>query len=158
MSVTRDIVKSWHSPRVVMRSHLARGRSEPWVFALLVTFLIVVFVGQWPGASRESFLHPDVPMAQRLIAALLGLLALIPVWYLLAAIGHLVAKALGGQGDFYGGRLALFWALVTVSPGMLLQGLVSGMIGPSPALTLVSTLVGLAFLVFWFLNLKEAER
>jgi hypothetical protein len=141
-----------------MQSHLARGRSEPWVFSLLVTFLIVVFVGQWPGASRASFYQPDVPMAQRLIATLLALLALIPFWYLLAAAGHLMARLFGGSGDYSGGRLALFWALVTVSPGMLLQGLVAGMIGQGPELTLVSVVVGLAFLVYWFVNLKEAER
>lgn len=158
MAVTTDIVTSWHSPRRVMRAHLARGQSEPWVFSLLVTFLIVVFVAQWPGASRSSFYQPEVPMTQRLIATTLGLMAMIPFWYLLAAVGHLIARLAGGQGSYYGGRLALFWALVTISPAMLLQGLVAGMIGPGPALTLVSSIAGVAFLGFWFVNLREAER
>jgi hypothetical protein len=141
-----------------MRSHLARGRSEPWLFSLLVAFIIVVFVAQWPAASRDSFLQPEVPLIQRLFAAGLAMLALIPIWYLLAAVGHWVARLLGGKGDYYGARLALFWALVTVCPAMLLQGLVKGMIGPGPALTLVSSATGVAFLLFWIINLIEAER
>jgi hypothetical protein len=141
-----------------MRSHLARGRSEPWLFSLLVAFIIVVFVAQWPAASRDSFLQPEVPLIQRLFAAGLAMLALIPIWYLLAAVGHWAARLLGGKGDYYGARLALFWALVTVCPAMLLQGLVKGMIGPGPALNLVSSATGVAFLLFWIINLIEAER
>lgn len=141
-----------------MRSHLARGRSEPWAFALLVSFMIVAFVAQWPGASRASFYDPDRPISAQMLAIGLGILAFIPVWYLLAALSHWISKAMGGQGDHYGARLALFWALVTVSPLMLLLGLVKGMIGPGPGLSAITILTGVAFLSFWILNLIEAER
>lgn len=158
MPVTTDIVSSWRAPRAVMRSHLARGRSEPWAFSLLVAFMAVAFVAQWPSASREAFFDPQKPIAAQMFAIGMGMLAFVPVWYLLAAIGHWLAKLLGGQGDHYGARLALFWALVTVSPLMLLLGLVKGMIGPGPALVAVTTITGVAFLVFWVLNLSEAEK
>lgn len=158
MPVTTDIVRTWRSPRQVMRSHLARGRSEPWAFSLLVAFMIVAFVAQWPGASRNAFYTPEMPIAAQILAIGMGMLAFIPVWYLLAAIGHWIAKVLGGQGDHYGARLALFWALVTVSPLMLLLGLVKGMIGPGPALLAVTSVTGVAFLAFWIVNLTEAER
>lgn len=141
-----------------MRSHLARGRSEPWAFALLVSFMIVAFVAQWPGASRASFYDPSRPISAQMLAIGLGILAFIPVWYLLAALSHWISKAMGGQGDHYGARLALFWALVTVSPLMLLLGLVKGMIGPGPGLSATTILTGVAFLSFWILNLIEAER
>lgn len=158
MPVTTDIVRSWRSPRAVMRSHLARGRSEPWAFSLLVAFMLVAFVAQWPGASREAFFNPEKPLAAQMFAIGMGMLAFVPVWYLLAAIGHWAAKLLGGQGDHYGARLALFWALVTVSPLMLLLGLVKGMIGAGPALVSVTIVTGLAFAAFWILNLIEAEQ
>lgn len=158
MPVTNDIVSAWRRPRVMMRSHLARERSEPWVFALLVAFMIMAFIAQWPGASRTSFENPAVPLEPQLLAIALGILALIPAWYALAAISHWIAKLLGGQGDHYGARLALFWALVTVSPLMLLQGLVAGMIGPGPGLTSVTIITGVMFVSFWILNLIEAER
>lgn len=158
MPVTTDIVRSWRGPRAVMRSHLARGRSEPWAFSLLVAFMLVAFVAQWPGASRTAFYAPEKPLVAQMFAIGMGILAFIPVWYLLAAIGHWIAKLMGGQGDHYGARLALFWALVTVTPLMLLQGLVKGMIGPGPGLTAVTAITGAAFIFFWILNLIEAER
>jgi hypothetical protein len=158
MPVTTDIVRSWHSPRRVMQSHLARGRSEPWAFSLLIAFMIVAFVAQWPGASRNAFYTPEMPISAQMLAIGMGMLAFIPLWYLLAAIGHWIAKALGGQGDHYRARLALFWALVTVSPLMLLLGLVKGMIGPGPALVSVTVVTAAAFLGFWIINLIEAER
>ncbi|MGB3277819.1 MAG: Yip1 family protein [Pseudorhodobacter sp.] len=158
MPVTTDIVRTWRNPRAVMQSHLARGKSEPWAFSLLVAFMVVAFVAQWPGASRNAYFTPEMPISAQMFAIGMGMLAFIPVWYLLAAIGHWIARILGGQGDHYRARLALFWALVTVSPLMLLLGLVKGMIGPGPALLSVTVVTGAVFLGFWILNLIEAER
>ncbi|WP_103333477.1 YIP1 family protein [Pseudotabrizicola formosa] len=158
MSITTDIVESWRRPRLVVRRHLARGRSEPFAFSLLVAFLVLAFVAQWPAASRAAFEAGNTPVAPRLLAIALALLATIPLWYGLAALSRLVARAVGGRGSWYGARIALFWSLVAVTPLMLLQGLVSGMIGPGPGLTAVSALAGLAFVIFWALALIEVER
>ena len=158
MAVTTDILSSWRSPRAAIRRHLARGRSEPFAFSLLFVFLLLAFVGQWPQASREAFLAQEPSAAPRLLGRALAVLATIPVWYGLAALSRLIARVLGGQGGWYGARLALFWALATVSPLMLLQGLVAGMIGPGPALWLVSVAVGLGFLWLWLTMLHEVER
>lgn len=159
MSVTRDIVASWRRPRAVMRGHLARPRSEPFAFSLLVTFLILAFVAQWPRASRVAFENPEIPVAPQMLGIAFGLLAFgIPLAYAAAALSGLVLRLIAGRAEWYGARLALFWALVAVTPVMLLQGLVSGMIGPGPALTSVSVLAGLAFLTFWIVNLIEAGR
>ena len=68
-----------------------------------------------------------------------------------------VARAMGGQGSWYGARLALFWALASISPLMLLQGLVSGMIGAGPAMWLVSVGVAFGFLWLWLCMLHEVE-
>ena len=76
----------------------------------------------------------------------------------MAALGRLVGKAMGGQGTWFGARIALFWALACSGPLMLLQGLVSGMIGPGPALSAVTLVVGAAFLWLWATLLHEAER
>lgn len=158
MAVTRDIVESWHHPGVVIRRLLANGPSEPFAFSLLVTFLILAFTAAAPNLARAAFLQPDTTLIQRLYAAGLGLLVTIPIWYLLAAIGHLVARALGGTGSFYGGRLALFWALVAVSPAMLLQGLVQGLLGFGPATVAAGAVVATIFLIFWTVMLREVER
>jgi hypothetical protein len=158
MSVTQDIVEAWFHPKAVMRRHLVRGKSEPFAFSLLVAFLILAFISLWPFMSRQTVLQPEVPMVQRLVGAGLALLASIPFWYLLAAISRILAKTFGGQGSFYTARLALFAALVCVTPGMLLQGLVAGMIGPGVQLNSVGVLVGIGFFWIWLSMLLLAER
>lgn len=158
MTVTTDLVSSWRSPRAAVRRHLARGVSEPFAFALLLVFLILTFVGQWPAAARAAFLADEPSAAPRILAFGFGTLATIPLWYALAAASRIVAKALGGKGSWYGARIALFWALATLGPLMLLRGLVGGMIGPGPAFIAVNVLVGVAFLWLWLTMLHEAER
>ena len=158
MTVSTDMIATWRNPRAALRRHLARGVSEPFAFTLLLIFLTLTFVGQWPAAAREAFYANEPSAAPRILARALAVLATIPVWYGLAALGRIVARALGGQGDWYGARIALFWALATIGPLMLLQGLVAGMIGPGPALWLVSTIAGVAFLWLWLTMLHEAER
>jgi hypothetical protein len=158
MAVTTDILASWRRPRAAIRRHLARGVSEPFVFSVLLVFLIMAFVGQWPQAARAAFLAEEASVAPRLLALALAVLATIPLWYGVAAISRIVARAFGGRGSWYGARLALFWALATISPLMLLQGLVAGMIGPGPALLLVTCIVGAAFLWLWLTMLHEVER
>lgn len=158
MAVTTDILASWRSPRQAVRRHLARGVSEPFVFSLLLVFLILAFVGQWPQAAREAFQADEPSVAPRLLARAMAVLATIPFWYALAAASRLVARAMGGRGSWYSARLALFWALATVSPLMLLQGLTAGMIGAGPSLWLVSAVVGLGFLWLWLTMLHEVER
>lgn len=158
MTVSTDLVATWRRPRAVLRQHLARGRSEAFAFSLLLVFLILAFVGQWPAAAREAFLADEPSAAPRILARAFAVLATIPLWYGLAALSRLVAKAMGGQGTWYAARVALFWALATVGPLMLLQGLVSGMIGPGPALSAVTLLVGVGFVWLWATLLHEAER
>jgi hypothetical protein len=157
MAVTTDIVATYRGPRAVIRSHLARGISEPFAFTLLLVFLVLAFVGQWPQAAREAYLAQEAFVAPRLLPRALAVLATIPLWYGLAALSRLVARAVGGQGSWYSARLALFWALAAISPFMLLQGLVAGMIGNGPALWLVSSGVGIGFLCLWLIMLHEVE-
>ena len=157
MTVTTDLVATWRHPRVILRQHLARGPSEPFALSFLLIFLALAFIGQWPGAAREAFLAGESSASPRIIARAFAVLATIPLWYGLAALGHVVARAMGGQGTWYGARVALFWALACIGPLLLLQGLVSGMIGTGAALTLVTLLVGVAFLWLWSTLLHEAE-
>ena len=150
MALISDIGESWRRPRVVVQRLLARGTSEPFAFSFLLIFLALALLAISPGLARQA---DGTPLLPRLYATSLGLLATIPVWYLLAALGHLAARALGGKGSYYGGRLALFWSLVAISPAMLVQGLV----GVGLAANLLGLAVGAGFLVFWVLALMEVE-
>jgi hypothetical protein len=158
MSITTDLVATWRHPRAILRQHLARGQSEPFALAFLLVFLLLAFVSQWPVAAREAYVAGEPSSTPRIVAVAYGVLLLIPVAYLVAALSRLVARALGGNGTWYGARIALFWALAAIGPLFLLQGLVAGMIGSGPALTAITLLVGLAFLWLWLTMLHEAER
>ena len=157
MSVTADILESWRRPRAVMRRLLGQPRSEPFAFSLLVTGLILLFVSLTPFLAREAYLKPDQPLPQRLLAAALAMAATVPVWYLLAAVGHIVVWAMGGKGSFYGGRLALFWALVAAAPAVLTSGIVRGMVGGVGS-DVIGIIAAGVFVLFWILMLHEAER
>lgn len=156
MSVTQGIVASWRRPRTVMRGVLARGHTEAFAFSLLVTFLVLAFVAQWPQAARQAHLD-DVPLPPLLLGRALGLLVFIPLAYALAALGHLAARVFGGQGGWLGARLALFWALVATSPLVLLVGLTVGMLGDGVQAAALGLVVFAAFLFQWINALIAAE-
>lgn len=158
MAVTADIVESWRRPRAVLRRHLERGRSEPFAFSLLVLFLILALIARYPAAARVTTLDPAIPVSPQILGTAMGLLATIPFLYGLAALSHLVARACGGQGSWYGARLALFWGLVAAAPFVLLAGIVAGLIGPGPQLTATGAVTFAAFLFQWIMALTEAER
>ena len=164
MPVTHDIVRTWRGPRAVVRDLLAQGRREDRAIAYLMISCFLIFVAQWPRLSRKAagFDLPagaDVPELDRLMAY--EFMAWLMIWplflYILAGITHLIAKAIGGQGDHYGARLALFWAMLSTVPILLLHGLMAGFVGPGPQTNLIGAVWVIAFGVIWFQGLREAE-
>ena len=82
----------------MLRQHLARGRSEPFAFSLLLVFLALAFVAQWPVAARLAHFAGEPSALPRILPRVSWRsLATIPVWYALAALSRLVAR-LGRAG------------------------------------------------------------
>ncbi|MCJ7875079.1 YIP1 family protein [Phaeobacter sp. J2-8] len=157
MSVTRDIVATYRGPRRVVRRLLAWGQREDRVLAMVMAGCLMMFVSRWPVVARQSHFE-GTEMQPSIGAALFGWLMVAPLLlYALAAVSHLIARVLGGQGDFYGARLALFWALLATSPLVLLFGLVEGFIGQGIQSQAVGFLWFVIFLWFWLSGLREAE-
>lgn len=158
MAVTTEIARSWRGPRAALRRQLASGAGEDRALIYLVVACLLIFVAQWPRLAREAHLDPSVPLDARLGAALLGWMFIAPlIFYALAALSHLLARLLGGQGSWFSARLALFWTMLVVSPLWLFYGLVAGFIGPGPAQTATGVALLGAFLAHWLLSLAEAE-
>lgn len=157
MAVTDDILATWRNPRRVLARILDAGPREDRALVFLLVAVIVIFISLWPGLSRDAVLAPEAPLTQRMLAAFFGVLLLVPVAYPLAALTHLASRAAGGQGTWYGARIALFWALLAVSPLMLLRGLAAGLIGPGVQLHLLDVLVFAGFLWIWLSGLWVAE-
>ena len=158
MPVTRDIAATYRGPGAVMRRLLAAGPREDRALAILMGACLLVFIAQWPAISRRAHLE-DLELNALLAGALFGWLFIAPLGlYLLAALSHLVAKAFGGKGGWYGARLALFWSLLASTPLILLNGLVAGFIGKGAALSIVGLAWFGVFLWFWMASLKVAEQ
>ena len=158
MAVTSDIVALWRKPRSTFRAKLAEGVREDRAIAVLLAACGLSFVAQWPALARAAHLHPDVPLEARMAGALLGTVFLLPLLaYALAGVSHLLARAFGGRGSFYGARLALFWALLAAAPGALFYGLIAGLLGNGAGAPLAGVLVFAGFLWLWLSMLVEAE-
>lgn len=159
MPVTTDIVESYRAPRRVIRRQLQSGAGEERVLSFVMIACFLFFVSQLPVLSRVVFLTPDGPdFVDRAAGAFVGAVFFAPLlFYVVAALSHGVARLLGGRGSWFSARLALFWALLAVTPLVLLRGLVAGFIGPGPGASLLSVIVSVAFLCIWFFGLYEAE-
>jgi hypothetical protein len=164
MAVTNDIVRTWRRPRVVIRDLLDQGRREDRAIAYLMISCFLIFVAQWPRLSRKAAgfeLPPgaDVPELNQLMTY--ELFAWVMVWplflYILAALTHVIARAIGGKGNWYGARLALFWSMLSTVPLLLLHGLMAGFTGPGLQTNLVGALWVAAFGFIWIQSLREAE-
>ena len=158
MPVTGDIVASYRTPRRVLRRLLCQGVREDRALMFLMLACLLIFVAQLPRISREATLEAERAFAPRAGAELFVWLIAAPLFfYGLAALSHMIARAMGGRGTWYAARLALFWSLLATTPLWLLRGLVAGFAGPGLGLELVGLLAFCAFAVVWFVNLREAE-
>ncbi len=157
MPVTTDIVASYRRPAQVMRRLLSAGTREDRALAMLMAGCVLAFISQLPRLAREAHLTGE-ELNPMLGGALFAWLFIAPLmFYLIAALSHLVARLFKGKGDWFGARLALFWAFLAASPLMLLNGLTAGFVGPGAALTLVGFVWFIAFMVIWLVSLKVAE-
>ncbi|MBV1896508.1 MAG: YIP1 family protein [Rhodobacteraceae bacterium] len=158
MPVTKDITATYLRPARVMQRLLAMGQREDRALIILMVACVIVFIAQMPRLAREAHISgQDLNMLMG--GALLGWLFLAPLFfYALAALSHMIARLFGGQGDWYGARLALFWALLASTPLMLLHGLVAGLIGKGLQLQVVGLVWLVLFLWFWMAGLHQAER
>lgn len=158
MPVTQNITATYRGPGRVLRRLLDAGQREDRALAYLMAGCVVVFIAQLPRLAREAHLTGQ-ELNMLLGATLMAWLFIAPLLlYLLAAITHVVARALRGQGSFYGARLALFWALLASSPLLLLHGLVAGFVGPGLELQIAGMAWLLVFGWFWISGLLAAER
>ena len=115
---------------------------------------------QWQLSFRNIFSAPVRSLLTVLgmsigIGAILAVLFVMPLLAyalaaLVAALSRLTSKPVSGLES----RLALFWALLAVSPAMLLAGLTAGLVGPGLPLALTHWLAGLGFLVIWGAGLR----
>jgi hypothetical protein len=130
MSLSTDILRSYRAPRRVLRRQLAEGRREDRALMYLMLACILIFIAQWPAMSRSAQMT-EVPLNAWRGGAVIAVLFVLPlVAYGLAFLLWLALRPFG-PASAYGTRLALFWAMLAVSPLMLAQSALASALGPA---------------------------
>lgn len=151
------IMESWWAPGRVVGA--LRSLPDRALIAVLMAAMLMFLIAQLPEHARAAQLDPSVPLQARIGGALLGVMFMMPLLaYGVAALVSILSRPTPWRIEGRQSRLALFWALLAVSPAMLLAGLVGGLIGPGPALTLTRVLAGCGFLVIWGAGLRALTR
>lgn len=151
------VLKSWIAPRKIVRG--LADMPERVKLVVLMAALLIFWIAQAPMNARLVQLDPSVPFEARMGGALLAVMFMMPLLaYGLAELLALLSRLTPWRVSSGQSRLALFWALLAVAPAMLLSGLVSGMVGPGPALSLVQAVTGIAFLMIWGAGVAALAR
>jgi len=157
MSAVRDIIATYRRPREVFTRWIGGEPDEPRALIVVMFACSVVFLSQWPVAARQSFVTGD-DIAPQIGGNLMAWLFIAPLaLYAIAWISHLALRLLGGNGNGFASRMALFWALLAASPLWLLNGLVTGIIGAGFQAQMIGSLGFFAFLIFWAVGIKTAH-
>lgn len=173
MAVTTQILRSYLRPRRVMRALIAANnagdRPEARGFVYMLVGLLIIFISQLPDLIGVGLYSADLsqeltgedgpaPVDARIAITLFAWLFVWPlILYIIAGASHLVARVLGGQGRGLDARLALFWAVLAVSPLFLLRGM--GSVAHAASLVMVvNYTIAAAFFWIWLSGLVEAER
>ena len=156
MSLVLDILRTYRTPRLVLRERIGAKVREDRALATLMAACVLMFVAQWPRLSREAFVDDSIALEARMTGALFGWVLVAPlVMYFLASLSHAALRLAGSDVSGYDARMALFWAFLATSPLWLLSGLVSGFLGQTVASAIVSAVAFGGFLIFWTSGLAE---
>ena len=159
MSIALDIIRTYRTPRAVVRRRIGSTEREDRALAILMGACFLIFVAQWPRLSREAFADDAVELNGLMAGALFGWVIIAPLFfYTLALLVHWALVAFRRASTGYMSRVALFWALLAASPMWLLSGLMTGFIGETPATSMVAILALGAFLVFWGAGVQEIAK
>lgn len=151
------VIESWWAPRRVVQS--LSGMPDRVMLVVLMVAMLISLIAQAPGHARAAALDPTIPLEARIGGAVMGTIFMMPLLaYGMAALTSVLSRLTPWRLDPQDARLALFWALLAVSPAMLLAGMVAGLIGPGPALMLTQTIAGLAFLFIWGAGIAALVR
>ncbi|WP_347139572.1 hypothetical protein [Paracoccus sp. SSK6] len=151
------MLQSWWAPRRVVRGLSAMPERVKLV--VLMAAMLIFLIAQGPANARLAQLDPSVPFQARMGGALVAVMFMMPILaYALASLMTILSRLTPWHLTQEDSRLALFWALLAVAPAMLLAGLVSGLVGPGPALTLAQAVCGIGFLMIWGAGMSALAR
>ncbi len=151
------VARFFHDPRGSMRGVLQSRPSEGRLLAyafLAAGLLLAGRIAVLAVAARSG----AVDLVPHVAAQAASMLFFVPlVYYLLAALGTVLAKAFRGRGSWRDGRAAFFWAALVSAPVVVLSGLAALALDAAPrALGAAASQVGPVFFA-WALAQCFAE-
>ena len=123
-SLTTSILQAWKDIRASMRAQMALPKDESRLLFYLFLGCALGFVAGLPQALAQARLIEEegavtgVIMGRLFASIFVAPLAL----YGISALATLITRLMGGNGSFFTGRLALFWAILVSLPVLLLSG------------------------------------
>lgn len=159
MPVSRDIVAMYRRPRIIVRGLADMGVREDRAIAWLMIGCFLVFLSRLPALQRNA-VQAGTDFQQDTIYAFFALMMVAPLlFYLIAFIAYLAAKALRPAANGYGARLAIFWGWLAAAPIALFYGLLVGFNGLEHPGTVAVGAIWMAVLIwFWVSGLIETSK
>lgn len=115
-------VRFFVNPRASVRAVLDSRPSEGKILAFGMFAAIVLFARQTADILTRPELVSD--QSELVMQSFVSFAFFVPLaYYLVAAIGTVVAKACGGTGSWYEGRVAFFWAAFISAPVTMITGI-----------------------------------
>ncbi len=158
MSVVQDVLTFYYRPRLVARKRLAETAGEGHALLYLMLACLLFFVAQIPEIVRLDLLtESQNPFNGIAAGRLVGAVAFAPLmFYLVSVFAALAFRAADRTLGWLDSRIALFWALLVISPAMLVLGMLRGLTQSGGIIIPASALVGVLFVFFWAVGLTEA--
>lgn len=108
---------------------LQSGPGEARLIAYVVIATLFLLAERIMRILAEA--GPETNVIARALEQVVSLLFFLPlVYYGLAALGTMIARAMGGEGRWFEGRAAFFWAALVSAPVILFTGLAAIAAGP----------------------------
>jgi hypothetical protein len=158
MSLVGDILTTWRDPAGPVGRLLASPPREDRSLVMLIAACLLMYLARLPELARAAVIDPAISREARFGITFFVMMFMVPLLaYLLAGGSHLVMRALGRHGAASDARTALFWALLAVTPGVLMQGLAAGLAGSGSGVARgLGLAVFAAFVWFWVSGLRIA--
>ena len=123
---------------------------------IFIIACVISFLARLPGlVELHKVSDLNQPLQAFLTASLVTGIFFAPIFfYVLAAISHLIAKLVGGQGTSQSARLALFWSLIAMQPLLILTQTLGTLIGPNMVTQMMSFVAGAFFLWVWITGIR----
>lgn len=156
MSLVRDIIGSYRSPRKTVRAQLNAGVREEVNLFYVMMFGLMNFVSQLPNIAKTAATTSQSLAgltAQQFVASVFMMPLML---YVIAAVVHMIMRVFNSKATYGEARRVLFWAALVTVPFVLILGIVSAFFSLNVTLA-VSILTLLVFCWQWTYGLTESE-